>query len=637
MKKLKLIAVAMDHPERQVCISSSDDKVQCIYWSEFTVDKNAISLPSYIEDNKEVLRRELIEWINNFGLSEVRSKTLIDQLRAKDGFSFWWMSLLHEKSVYKSSWIYDFLKILAMKRIILANYSELEVYSDDKKIIKRISQLCNECGLLCKIICLRRVRKLKIPRLFFIYEKLPSVIRAMIYFFAYFWRFRRFIFFKKINAEPGTNRLLVLSYFPYLDLNKAQYGKYDSHYWCDLFSQYFGKAFGVDWMMQYNFSAKCTASQAVNYVKLFNKSNALDTFNFLHSYLGLTQIAMVVKLYVRFFFRYLTIRFSRGLQRTMSKSICLYELVEADFVNSCIGPVAVSNYFLYVIFQEMCELHRENLGVMYLMENLGWEKCFIHHWKRNSKKAVVGFCHASIRYFDFGYYSILFEIQKQLDATVPDFIAVGGEDAKNKLIQFGISSRYIVMVESLRYIYLNRLTPYVLPKNNALSKCITLACFSDILTASTRYLFNFMANFVELYGEMLLIKLYIKPHPVLANVEILIKQCFRNIPYQIIFDHLSDISVDIDMAILHSGSGAAIDLAYMHLPFVILEDPSYLNLSPLMEHHALFIRSVDDLYRSIQQRQSIHQYLVKNFSLRNRAYYLDSKLPGWNELLKQLL
>jgi len=87
----KLSALLVDLPLR----SGSDNFKTTIYWNEFGTDqsKDLISLPTYIEQNEEALRRRFLEFVYEVGQYRVAGRTVIERLQTDEDFSYWWLTL----------------------------------------------------------------------------------------------------------------------------------------------------------------------------------------------------------------------------------------------------------------------------------------------------------------------------------------------------------------------------------------------------------------------------------------------------------------------------------------------------------------------------------------------------------------
>ena len=91
--------------------------------------ENYISIPKYLDDNAEKFRKKYIEFIHDLGTKNILNKNLAQHLKINNNYNLWWMSLLIEKSHYKSPRIKDCLKLFALEEILIKNKpSEITLY-----------------------------------------------------------------------------------------------------------------------------------------------------------------------------------------------------------------------------------------------------------------------------------------------------------------------------------------------------------------------------------------------------------------------------------------------------------------------------------------------------------------------------
>ena len=76
------------------------------------------SVLKYVEAHSERLRGKYLAWIHELGEHEIDGTRVIDALILEDGFSYWWMTLLVEKSLWKSASIADAIRVLALEEIV---------------------------------------------------------------------------------------------------------------------------------------------------------------------------------------------------------------------------------------------------------------------------------------------------------------------------------------------------------------------------------------------------------------------------------------------------------------------------------------------------------------------------------------
>ena len=97
MKSFKDEIIIWDDKEKSAPISK-----YVICWNSYNNERSNQSVLDYIETNSDQLRSKFLSYIHEFGELKIFNKRLIDHLEIDNGFSFWWMTLIAEKSYLKS-------------------------------------------------------------------------------------------------------------------------------------------------------------------------------------------------------------------------------------------------------------------------------------------------------------------------------------------------------------------------------------------------------------------------------------------------------------------------------------------------------------------------------------------------------
>ena len=144
------------------------------------------------------------------------------------------MSLLTEKSHYKSARIKDCLKFLVLEEIILEKKpSKIIVLLSDKIIVKSIKELSKKLNIEIEIKKIDIVKKDQVnsKNIFSnIYFKSPNIIKSIIYLIRY--SFNNWTFKKALRPKWETNKnILFFSYLFHLDKDSFKDNKFNSSQW----------------------------------------------------------------------------------------------------------------------------------------------------------------------------------------------------------------------------------------------------------------------------------------------------------------------------------------------------------------------------------------------------------------------
>ena len=143
-----------------------------VSWDGYVQNEDILSLLCQIDENKVRFRLKYTNWIASLGNYQVDGKTIVDHLSLEHGFSMWWMSLLVEKSIWKSPAIIDALRIFALEEILLERKPKgLELVSDNdqfQNLLEAWLDLSNKMSGLYPVpqridLCCRNMNKKRPP------------------------------------------------------------------------------------------------------------------------------------------------------------------------------------------------------------------------------------------------------------------------------------------------------------------------------------------------------------------------------------------------------------------------------------------------------------------------------------------
>ena len=89
-----------------------------VNWNRNLVKTKDISLIDNIENDSKNIKKKYLSFIHDLGNKKIKDKSLSNLLVDQRGYNLWWMSLLTEKSYYKSPEIINCLKIIALEKIL---------------------------------------------------------------------------------------------------------------------------------------------------------------------------------------------------------------------------------------------------------------------------------------------------------------------------------------------------------------------------------------------------------------------------------------------------------------------------------------------------------------------------------------
>ena len=119
-----------------------------ILWSGYDEPNNCRSLLKYLDSAAVELRSQYLRFVNELGNLDISGRSVVDHFSPHPEFSLWWMSLLVEKSAFKSPGIFDCIRILAIRKLLKETGTEcLILRTKNKVLIESLVILCDELSI----------------------------------------------------------------------------------------------------------------------------------------------------------------------------------------------------------------------------------------------------------------------------------------------------------------------------------------------------------------------------------------------------------------------------------------------------------------------------------------------------------
>ena len=427
-----------------------------VLWRGFGASGGAdgYSIPRRVEERAGALRARFLRWIHDLGEAPVDGERLLDRLAVRPGFSYWWMSLLAEKSYVKSAHLCDAVKLFALEdmvrefvagRVILA--------SGDQVLAQAFRAWCGNAGLIFKW---RRQSRSEQPVSWVrkVYCSLPHPLQAVAYLLRYLkqrWPLRQ-VGTKALSKSAG--RLTFCSYFDNLDMDAVRQGRFHSRYWTKLPEALAQKGIPTNWLQLYiPDDAVPTARRARDLITRLNRDAALAQLHVTpDGVLGWSPIWGAMRDFSRIVWLGLRLGNVRPYFRPANSNVNLWPLFKHDWRKSMYGSAALWNcLFLNLIERILVELPRQKLGA-YLQENQGWEMALIHAWKSAGHGELIGVPHSCINFWDLRFFvdERAFRHTGRNDLPLPDWVALNGPAAIATYQEGGCQKNRMVEAEDLQ-------------------------------------------------------------------------------------------------------------------------------------------------------------------------------------------
>ncbi len=596
-----------------------------ILWNSNEEGDQFLNLYGYVEENSDRLRKKYLRFISDFNNSEINSIKLYDHFKLKNGYNLLWMSLISEKSPFKSPKILDCLKLLALEEIILsAGPSSIDYFGSNYNEHRSIKNLSTSLGLRYR--WKYHLPQMKVSRATII----KSILFACPYLFQAFISMVRYIymrmpFFRNMNIKWNDHNKSVFffSYFVALDDEKLKDNIFYSHQWGPLKKIFHEMAIDTNWMHHYiSSSQNLTPNIAKKNINIFNQNPEINgCHNFIDSYFSFKIILEVINEYLHIYIKQLRFSIVNKIFTPRKSKANFWFFLKHDWYSSIRGVVAIQNLLMIkLIDKAFKDLPKQKIG-FYLMENQGWEMALINGWKVNNHGTLIGVAHSTVRYWDLRYYD-LEETSKKNTKPKPDFFTVNGLAAQKNLKASKSRIDNLRNVEALRYLYLNDQIQAIHNKRSEQhNKILVLGDIQKDLTRSMIDCFNDIADQFDHYDFIF------KPHP--ANI--IEDKNFSSFKPTTTDEHLNVLLQNIDCVIASAATSSGLEAYILGIPVITYFDSKEFNISALRGmHNAVFVNNPKSLAKAIMNLKS-----TEGGEEGQDVFWLDDALPRWRKLLSE--
>jgi surface carbohydrate biosynthesis protein (TIGR04326 family) len=596
-------------------------------WSGYAQTDLIRSLLRYIETHAERLRQKYLAWIHDLGESRISNRRLVDHLALDDGLSYWWMTLLVEKSPWKSPSINDAIRLLALEEIMVeCKPAKLRLVSADSRLNEAVCDLCDKLGVAYEWQRLKR-KPLRPRTLVEVYRALPQRVQALISLARHLrarWPLKRA---DKSGWLGGDRTVFFCSYFIHLDEASYKEGRFHSRQWEGLPRLLHDKGFGTNWMQHYLPSSSVPNTQvAKEMVRSFNQELPEKSFHsFLDSYLSLRIVLRVLHQWLWLNLTHWRLRGIKGAFAPEGSSLSLWPVMRRDWDGSLCGAAAMSNLLWIELFAAaLRDLPHLRRG-FYLCEGQSWERAFIHAWRKYGHGQLIGVAHSTVRFWDLRYFADLRTVSSSGPRPMPqpDLTALNGKAAIDAYLCANYPREAIIECEAVRYGYLYDFRPRP-ARQRSHDERIKVLILGDSQSASTIKLLRLLEAAVE---RMQMHPIFtVKPHPNCA-VQI---ECYPSLHLTALTKTLGEILHDFDIAYCSSSTSAAVDACLAGVPVVVMLDGTELNFSPLRARPGVrFVDTPEELAEGLQQASLDVRERINPQDL----FFLDPELPRWKRLI----
>jgi len=612
-----------------VAVPENLEQGACIaWWSKTVVPDRHISMPVLLEKYLPRIRAELMAWVYNLGKVKVSDKEIQAWLKAGDSLSMWWCSLLFEKHPKMLPGLYPALKLRALELLFEEKLCDrLHLVSADTTLRTSLERFCRQKNWRFShgTVGARQENSVLLSLKFHVYYLLPSLFRAMLRFCHWLWTIKRHLPRTK-TARPAPDASTIATYFPNIDPELAQKGRFRSRYWenlHDILTPAPGEKHRVNWLFIMFPSPQYSLRQCIELVRKFRAGEREGaTFHYLEEFLTWGDILIACWRYMRLFINSLRIQSTVRAHFSLPGShMDFWPYLGGAYVESCRGWRALERCFQ----RQACIRYAQWCGAqqwtIFPMENCPWERMLTQALHEARAGPVYGTQHSTIRAADFRY----FDDQRtwhdeECRRFQPERIYTNGRGAMDEMLAAGYAPEQLEILEALRYMHLADKSP----PNAAHGEKILLAATSFFADETDAHL-AVLAQAAK-SGILDGMRVCIKPHPYLPVEERLARLFPQGGAPEIVSRPLKELLTPGTLVWTSNSTTAALEAALRELPVMVQAAENDFDLSPLQGVPGLArIRTVADLARALASASC--PVLPQTYLA------IDPALPRWRKLL----
>jgi len=616
----QLSALLVDTPLQ----TASENYKALIYWGDFGTDQTngLISLPTYIEQNEEVLRSKFLKFVYEVGQCQVAGRTVIERLQIDEDFSYWWLTLFALRRTHPESGISETIKLFALEEIIKqANISAITIDIQDPRARRCIKDLC----LNLKISCSDIGHPIKPTKSIFSLRKLsPKWCIALATLCRQTWRSRSFD--QNQVAESNGKSIALFDYLTGFEAEAAGAGTYRSRFWSNLPELLEEKFDKLVWNHTREIGASSTSRK--NAEKLINKLNVrpVSSHKLFEMKISLQIFWKVVRDYCKLHRFRIGETEAKKMFMPSNSDLSLWPLFKTEWIDSLRGSTAIRHLILFHTIREMVIQMPRQLAGIYLLENQPWELILTNAWKRAGHGTLIGMPQAAPKYWEVRQFV---DSRSRTDLGLnkfpqPDLIASTSFRGRQMLLSSGVSQDQVIDVEALSYQYLIDLQSSKNSSEKISTVNPTVTVLGDFSLDETKLL-------LEICSPVLSQNKYsatFKAHPSSP----LSKNEIDNYGMTEFVGDLGSLLPSSSLVITTSFTSAAVDAYCLGIPLLLFSTGKDLNMSPLrLEPGVQFFHDSTSLKALLQQTTGLETANSRDF------FNLDLNLHRWRQSLRQIV
>ena len=407
-----------------------------------------------LQDDSFEAKRQYIQWIEELGQLKVRGdQSLCETFRhAQTPFSYWWVSLVYEKSPGKSSAFLQFAKLYTVIQIQKAYSIESTWMSSNQREERWVQALTANDPEAIQWIAKDQPSCISSKRLL-----IREVLRSLKLFMDMFRkRIDFFILGIRKHSRKSTLqqcRYLLVTMFPYLDEAALARKHYVSKAYEFLQKGMDDQGIEYHWLGMHNKIDPYTWKDTVRLTREIKSFN--QNFFLLDEWLGVKDMFKMAWRGFVSAMKTLTMlrRMNGAVQYTLDeRTFNLWPLIQHDFISSFAGKTLVANLGFYYAFVNMARDLPDGAKVFHFSEMQAWEKCLKNALIDRPEIEVVGIQHTIVPLLLTNYFSPYHKPDPlQYDVQYPDRLACVGDVTRTLFLKNGWPEDRLFVLGGFRF------------------------------------------------------------------------------------------------------------------------------------------------------------------------------------------
>lgn len=576
--------------------------IPVILWNSYALEglhSESISLPRYIEDNAEMVRDRLLEFLHEARLIQVNGQSLESVLILPQGLSAWWLTFPSLKKWGQRQSIPVACRFIALEMIVESSaLRDIEFISDDLPLVRLWHRVVHHKDQLYRCSTKR-----------FLAQSV-HVLRAIGSAIRYWYHSRPLSANLEAVRHQNSSEIAIFDYLSN-DSFSGSTISYRSPYWGALPDI----APNRQWFHVFPRNIEIDSVRKTSQLVAELNRGTQDRHTFFLGHVDAKDLLTIA----RNFLRQLRVHFRYRLQlrnlRCTNSSLELWNVFENEWDDSLIGSTAIRHLILLHTTDQLVLKMPKFAKVYYLMENQPWDICLAYCVRKHGKGTLVGVAHATIRFWDLRYFSDQRD-NSILDPSVtkphPDRILVNSRLAERLLHENGFPEHAVGVVEALRYTHLEDLRSTERPLR---PMAVLLGDFFDHANTSLLTMFRTAYSQLESKPDLL-----IRSHPICPLPEELLGEFKIYLSDQ----PLPELLRVATLVVTTAASSSAAESAALGIPTVVVLDGRTLNYGPF--------RGTNEVH-TVENAHQLAAFLASSGRFQSAEpksiFVLDSNYPRW--------